>query len=65
MSKEYIVVADLSLNNIVGKCNEILATGATPLGGLCTNHLGLYAQAFLKDKTPTKQPRGRPRKTKE
>jgi hypothetical protein len=64
MNKEYIVVADLALNNLKLKCDKLLAMGATPLGGLCNNHLGLYAQAFLKDVVLTApKKRGRPRKT--
>lgn len=69
MNKEYIVVANLSLPNFTVVCNELIADGATPLGGLSTNHHGLYVQAFLKDKVVPKEAatkkRGRPRKVKE
>lgn len=66
MNKEYIVVANLALTTFVAECNKQISDGATPLGGLHTNHHGLYTQAFLKEQQQaTKKKvvrRGRPRK---
>lgn len=62
MSKEYIVIANLSLTNFITACNSLVKDGAIPLGGLSSNHLGLYTQAFLKEQAPPKKKRGRPPK---